>query len=108
MKIDLVNLDFIETRVKSMAYDVEIFLGKEQTVTSLYRINDKGVHGTLPLRGIDLRCHDEIVGKQVEDYINSRWQYDPARPEKKCCMYHDVGKGAHIHLQSHPNTRRIV
>jgi hypothetical protein len=25
----------------------------------------------------------------------------------KVLMYHDIGKGLHLHLQSHPNTVRV-
>jgi hypothetical protein len=38
------------------------------------------------------------------DEVNAAWQYDPQRPEMKCCLYHDVGKGAHFHLQVHART----
>jgi hypothetical protein len=34
------------------------------------------------------------------------WTYDTERPHKKCCIYHDVGQGKHIHFQVHPNTTR--
>lgn len=107
MKIDLKQLEFIDSRLRKMAYDAEAELGKEGVITSLYRINDKGVHGTLPLRGLDLRCHDDKIGPDVAKRINQAWKYDPNRPDKVCCMYHDIGQGAHIHLQVHPNTVRV-
>ena len=78
----------------------------EFTITSLYRINDNGVHGTLPLRGIDLRCRESDFGKLIEDYVNNKWIYDPDRPDMKCCIFHDIGQGAHIHLQVHNKTRK--
>ena len=44
--------------------------------------------------------------KKVEDYINSIYQYDPERPDKKVCDVHTIpGRGGdHFHLQVHPNT----
>lgn len=72
-------------------------------VTSAYRVGDKGVHGTDPLRGIDIRSHD-IDGKSVVDKINEHWQYDSSRPEMQCAILHNVGRGMHIHLQVHDST----
>jgi hypothetical protein len=71
-------------------------------ITSAYRPGDKGVHGTQPLRGIDFRCRDAVVGKRIEGWINQRWKYDSLRPEKKCAVWHNV----HLHLQVHNNTRK--
>lgn len=75
------------------------------TITSAYRNGDTGVHGYG--RGLDFRTHhlsiDEI--NTLCSVINERWCYDPARPEMVCLMYHDVGKGPHLHLQVHPNTK---
>lgn len=104
MKIDIKQLEFIDLNLRNIVLDVEKEFG-EQTVTSLYRIGDKGVHGTLKLRGIDTRCHDSELGKNIEKYVNNKWQYDPIRPHKKCCMFHDVGQGKHLHFQTHPNTK---
>ena len=106
MKLDLAQLEFIEPKLRGMALDVNSHFDVEFTVTSLYRINDKGVHGTLPLRGIDLRCRESGFGKMIEDYVNKKWIYDPDRPDMKSCMFHDIGQGAHIHLQVHPHTRK--
>ena len=104
MKIDIGQLDFIEPKLRELAQLVEQATGLEFTVTSLYRINDSGVHGQLPLRGIDLRCKDQSIGLLVQSMVNQHWIYDPDRPDMKCCMFHDVGQGAHLHLQVHPNT----
>ena len=77
------------------------------TITSAYRPqNVSSVHGTQPLRGLDLRCRNENLGKIVKEWINKRWVYDPSRPWKKCARFHDVGSGWHIHLQVHPYTVR--
>ena len=74
-------------------------------LTDGYRPDDKGVHGTIPCRGIDLR---DTYGdpKYVETEVNRRWIYDPARLHKNCAVYHDTGKGWHLHIQTHPNTRK--
>jgi hypothetical protein len=72
-------------------------------ITSAYRKNDKGVRGTDPLRGLDIRGKGKEAIEKVEK-INSHWEYDSSRPHMKCAIVHNVGKGEHIHLQVHPNT----
>ena len=107
MKIELGQLAFIDPMLREIAMDTEAHFGVEFIVTSLYRIDDNGVHGTLPLRGLDWRCRDEELGSIVEWYINTKWSYDPDRPEKQCCMCHKVSGGAlHLHLQTHAKTKR--
>jgi len=79
-------------------------------ITGGYRKGDKGVHGTIPCRGLDIRSHvyyNPSADAIVED-INNKWQYDPNRPNKQIAMVHDVGAGIHIHLQVHPNTKFIA
>ena len=108
MKIDIGQLDFINPILREMAKSVEAHFGVEFTVTSLYRIPDgapSSTHEVLPLRAVDLRCHDDALGFAVQHYVNSIYEYDPDRITKKCCLYHDAGGGWHIHLQVHPNTR---
>jgi hypothetical protein len=105
-RIALQQLEFIDPKLRQMFDDLEQFMG-ELTITSLYRIGDSGVHGQLPLRGIDVRCTDPARGDLAENYMNALWQYDPARPDIKVCIFHDVGQGAHIHLQCHHNSMRI-
>ena len=105
MKVDLQQLDFINSTLRKMVTELEDHYGVQFTVTSLYRMNNEGsVHGQLPLRGVDLRCYDSEIGYLIEQRTNRKWTYDPARPEKKCCMYHNVGQGAHLHLQVHAKT----
>lgn len=69
----------------------------------------KGVHSTDPCRGIDLRSwiYQTPKLKEIQNYINSRWTYDPKRPTMECLIEHDTGKGTHLHCQVHPNTIRI-
>lgn len=105
-QIALYDLDFIDKTLKLVLLDKEKVFG-EGTVTSLYRIGDAGVHGSLPLRALDERCRHKPFGDMIADYLNSRWTYDPERPQMKVCMCHDVGKGVHLHYQTCKNTRRV-
>jgi len=75
-------------------------------ITSAYRGGDKGVHGTDPCRGIDIRSWVFSNPRKVTDKINLTWEYDPDRPDKRVGIYHDIGSGEHIHLQVHDNTER--
>jgi len=104
MKADLKQFDFIEPLLKSLALEVEHNYGVEFKITSLYRENDTGVHGQIPLRGIDLSCPDKEFGIIVEAYVNRKYTYDPDRLHLMCCVFHDTGSGYHIHLQVHSNT----
>ena len=106
MKIDIGQLEFIHPLLREMVLDIERQFA-EFTVTSLFRIGDKGVHGTLPLRGIDLRCHDDRFGRRVAEYANDKWSYDPSRPAKVVCMFHNTGQGDHLHFQVHPKTKKL-
>ena len=102
MKIAIMQLEFIDLNLRKIAQEIDNHFRMEFEITSLYRIGDTGVHGQLPLRGLDLGCKNIIIGNEVCRYINLNWEYDKDRPEKECAVYHD----SHIHLQSHPNTRR--
>ena len=74
------------------------------TITSPYRHGDKGVHGTDPCRGIDIKSWDFKKPEEVVDFVNGKFTYDPERVNKKCAILHDTSSGIHIHLQSHDNT----
>jgi hypothetical protein len=105
MKAGIKQWSFVDPLLRSIALDIEHHFGVEFTITSPYRIDDPGVHGTLPLRGLDLRCPVEGFGILIAKYVNSKYQYDPSRVHKSCCLYHAVAGGApHIHLQTHPNS----
>jgi len=106
MKIDLMQLEFIDKNLRLMLTETESHF-YEFKITSQFRIDDPGVHGTLPLRGIDTSCKNDSLGLLVSQYVNSKWVYDSRRPRKVCCRYHDAGSGYHLHFQTHPNTRRI-
>jgi len=84
------------------------FRGVQFVITSTFRRGDPGVHGTIPCRGLDLRCrHLPLsVQWQIETELNKNWSYDPERPAKRICKRHDSGRGIHFHLKVHDNTRR--
>ena len=106
MKIDIMQLEFIDKNLRLIATEAGTHFGVEFAITSLYRISDNGVHGTLPLRGLDMRCKDKDLGLLVSKHINSRWIYDSKRPRKVCCVFHDAGSGFHLHIQVCNKTKR--
>jgi len=79
------------------------------TITEGYR-EGAGVHSTDPCRGIDLRSRNYTEGQiqTIKDFINNAWIYDYERPERECCIFHDVGRGPHFHIQTHPRTARRI
>lgn len=62
-------------------------------------------HSTTPLRAIDIRSWYFKNPEEIEKQINDAFIYDPDRPEKKVCLYHDTGKGWHFHIQVHDRTQ---
>lgn len=97
--------------IHPLMMELLLFLDEEYgvipTITSGYRSGDKGVHGTKPLRGIDIRSWGNSYSPlELAETINEEFCYDNRRPHLKCAKYHDVGQGAHLHLQVHPNTQR--
>jgi hypothetical protein len=75
-------------------------------MTSGYRPDDPGVHGVLPLRGIDFRAWDQVDPERLAAAINAQFIYDPTRPELKVCLYHKNrnAPGMHLHFQAHEYT----
>ena len=78
----------------------------ELTFTESWRkkMHKNDLHGTTPMRAIDLRSWEYPDPQMVADEVNKVWTYDPTRPRRQVCVYHDSGKGAHFHVQAHPNT----
>lgn len=75
--------------------------------TGLFEERDyPSVHSTIPVRGADIRSWIYDDPQSVADDINAHWEYDPERPETLSAIFHDTGRGAHIHLQAHDRTRR--
>jgi len=105
--IDLNQLEFFHPNLRAVLRWIETRFGFLFIITSLYRIGDPGVHGTLPLRAVDLRCRSQILGKGIAETINKHWKYDPDRPEMLVAIFHDTGRGYHLHIQVHPNTYEV-
>ncbi len=82
-----------------------LIAGFQLVFTSGYRLTT-GVHGTDPCRAMDIRSRVFQHPQAVADMINARYEYDPLRPEMQVAIYHDVGRGKHIHIQVHGLTRR--
>ena len=76
----------------------------EVVITSGYRKDSKGVHGTVPCRGIDIRSWIYSNPQVIVDDVNFHFIYDTERPEKRCAIFHNSGQGKHLHLQTHFNT----
>ncbi len=104
MRIDIDQIEFINKKLRDIVTGLEEDTGLKFTVTSIYRDGDKGVHGTMPVRGIDLRCRHAKLGRIIEEIINTKYQYDSKRPELDCCFLHGEGYNLHLHIQVHPNT----
>ena len=102
MQIDYKQLEFIHPTLRAIMADLEDSTGLEFTITSLYRIGDPGVHGQMPLRGVDLRIHQQDLGHYLAELINTAYQYDPDRPHMDVAKAH--GPNFHLHLQVQPNT----
>lgn len=97
-----------DTLIELLEWIIDIEMFKTQIViTSAYRPDRPGrkpsVHGTDPLRGLDLHGKGPEAIKKT-DYINKYWEYNSKDPSLQVAMVHDVGRGEHIHLQVHPNT----
>lgn len=103
--IDTDQISFLHDPMREILSDIESAFGP-QIITSLYRFNDTGVHGQLPLRGVDLRCRNREFGELMELYVNERWKYDYRRTYLNVAVAHGDGNNYHVHLQVHPNTRR--
>jgi len=82
--------------------------------TSGYRTGDKGVHGLIPCRGMDIRSSVYGNPQKIVDEINAHFIYDPKRPfhvvnghkePLRCAKYH--GPPWHIHLQAHNRTQYL-
>jgi len=105
--IDLYQLDFLHPTLRAVLRWIESRFGLLFIITSLYRIGDPGVHGTLPLRAIDLRCRTKKIAEIIAETINGHWKYDYERSEMVVALAHDTGKGFHLHIQVHSNTYEV-
>jgi len=81
------------------------------TITEGYRPqhHPNDLHGTDPVRAVDLRswCYPEPT--MLARDFNTVWEYDYKRPHMEVLVYHKSGRDArHFHLQVHPHTRRRI
>ena len=112
--IQIKDINVLEGMLKHPAHPKLIALLKwfavrfsQTVITCAFEERDyPSVHCTIPLRGVDVRSRvfENPVGV-VED-INKHFTYDPQRPGLTCALYHDTGRGPHIHLQVHDRTER--
>ena len=108
--IDIEQLKFLHEHQRAILKWISSRFGFCFVITSLYRVPEPdkplSVHNLIPLRGTDLRCHSEAVGKMIKDEVNIHWKYDPLRPGKKVVRCHgpEMGSPLHLHVQSHPRT----
>lgn len=105
MEIDIKQLMYYHPKLRELLLWLEEATGLNFTITSQFRINDMGTHGTLPLRADDLRIRNERIGEAIAEVINKHWVYDPHRPEMRCAVLHGEGADLHLHIQVHLNTR---
>lgn len=105
MNIDYAQLKYYHPTLCRLMDWLEKETGLIFTITSQYRLGDPGVHGTIPLRGTDLRMRHLGIGHEIVHHINQNWVYDPERPLLKCGILHGIGSNLHIHLQVHENTQ---
>lgn len=101
---DYEHFQELNPKLRGIVLDLASFcnyhFNKDIMVTSLFRLEDKrSVHAYG--RGADIRSLDftaeEIV--KIKRYLNTTYIYDPQRPKKVTCLYHNVGLGNHLHLQ---------
>lgn len=113
-KEDFFKLDGKCIMLAGFAFEVISSLGFDFIITELWRpeMHPDDIHD-------DYRCFDlRTVGvfkslndiNFIVDKINKYFIYDPSRPQKKCCIHHEIkdknGKslGWHFHFQVHPRT----
>jgi len=99
------QLYLINPRLRAIVLDLAFWVwreyGKELVITSLIRDQAGSVHKYG--RGADVRSYN-FTSIQIEticNHVNDNFLYYPNLPKssRKTALYHDVGQGAHIHLQ---------
>jgi len=105
--VDLYQLEFIHPTLRAVLRWLDSRFGFLFILISLYRLGDPGVHGTLPLRAVDLRCRSNRLGPMIAELINAHWKYDPDRTDMTVAIFHDTGKGPHLHIEVHQNTFEV-
>lgn len=117
----------LDKRVREITLEAAGFayaeLGRILELGSIYRTNAEEAaiaestgkptsHIHVYWRAVDVRVRNlsATAVDAIESYLNARWIYDPTpNPERRkltVCFSAEHGTGPHIHLQSHPLTRR--
>jgi hypothetical protein len=115
----------IDPRLRGLLFDIAFFAGRRYghilTVTGLLRTRaeqdeiyrnhidpkKRAAYKRAPWpsvhqfgRGADVRIDFPVMWlKELMEYVNRRYPYDPARPELLTALVHNAGSGEHIHLQ---------
>ncbi len=97
--------------VDIIVYVAETY-GLVMTESFREKLHANDLHGEIPVRAVDIRewAYPKHLAQEIEDDVNSKWIYDPNRPHKSCAWIHEnrKTKGFHFHIQTHPNTRRVM
>ena len=102
------------------AQDYAALMGWVFTATDVWRSEEEekryrssGLHHAW--RALDVRVRtgewDDPGGLALATYMNTLWEYDPARPMMQCVLFkpHENATAPHVHFQVHPRTvRRTV
>lgn len=113
----------LDRRVREVVLDAAEFLYEEFGVIadlgSIYRTNGEEAdisiatgkpttHIHVAWRAVDIRVRNltRTMIDALVAYLKARWIYDPTRPQLDVVFAEKHGTGPHIHLQSHPLTRR--
>lgn len=102
MKLDVSQISFYHHNLSGVLLWLEKETGFEFIITSEWRT--EGIHNTIPLQAVDLRCRNVELGKLISKIINGKFIYDPERPDKVVAIPHGEGSNFHIHVQVHENT----
>ena len=101
----------MEYRFEPIRVSIVIYIANKHgiIITEGYRVKKhrNDLHGTIPVRAIDIRSwvYPDTKVYRIMTAVNNKWEYDFKRPNKKTMIVHDVGRGIHAHIQCSPNTR---
>jgi len=108
MRLDLHN-PLLWAIIQEFAAFSETMFDVDIIITSIFRpVPESSVHAHW--RGVDCRSwiYSEEQIELIRLYFDSRWQYDPIRPEISTVIYHEVDNGGlHLHFQSHSRTMAV-
>lgn len=102
----------LDPKMVDVFYDAVTFAkrcGWQLQITSIFRTRTENretgatteIHCQAPHRAIDIRTRGvspELV-RDLDLYLDTRWEYDPERPKLSVSYEKKHGTGPHIHLQ---------